>query len=163
MPNVKMKECSICANDTLSDEPGRYVKTICSHIFHHSCLSEWLKINNSCPHCRINNPTMKYNKYYITIQTICFTMRYYSMLLLCHLIGVMFLIYAIIRYSFVRRLICNKIRYYSVCLLYRLTYYSICVLYHLIYTINACIYIILVILVGKSFAGERRKYYFLNL
>ena len=46
-------ECSICLQK--SNKPK--CKTSCGHIFHISCLKEWLKTNVTCPLCRktINN------------------------------------------------------------------------------------------------------------
>ena len=44
-----MFTCSICLNDILDDI---LVPITCKHKFHGSCLTEWLKHNNSCPLCR---------------------------------------------------------------------------------------------------------------
>lgn len=42
--------CSICTFDFANNDEILNIK--CSHIFHFKCLSEWLKINSSCPNCR---------------------------------------------------------------------------------------------------------------
>jgi hypothetical protein len=46
-------ECSIC----LSKVNKPKCKTSCGHIFHITCLKQWLKSNVTCPNCRksINN------------------------------------------------------------------------------------------------------------
>ena len=41
--------CSICLEDILFGDHT----TLCQHIFHLSCLTTWLKINPTCPMCRI--------------------------------------------------------------------------------------------------------------
>lgn len=43
-------ECSICYN-TLENES---IKLRCSHIFHKSCISKWIKTSATCPICRTN-------------------------------------------------------------------------------------------------------------
>ena len=42
-------ECTICLSNDLDNE---WVKLNCQHIFHRTCISEWLSINNTCPICR---------------------------------------------------------------------------------------------------------------
>lgn len=42
--------CSICTFEFANNDEILNIK--CSHIFHFKCLSEWLKINSSCPNCR---------------------------------------------------------------------------------------------------------------
>ena len=44
----KNQECSIC----LSKVNKPKCKTICGHIFHITCLKEWLKTSVTCPLCR---------------------------------------------------------------------------------------------------------------
>ena len=52
-----IKECCIC----LEEDNHEYIKTKCSHVYHKNCLSEWLKINTSCPICRSEmNTDIKY-------------------------------------------------------------------------------------------------------
>jgi hypothetical protein len=41
-------ECSICLSDICEDQG----MLKCTHTFCHSCIDDWLKINNSCPICR---------------------------------------------------------------------------------------------------------------
>jgi len=43
------KECSVCF-----DVPeGEYIyKSSCGHVFHNSCMIQWLATNNTCPVCR---------------------------------------------------------------------------------------------------------------
>ena len=43
--------CIIC----MDENENEFVKLNCNHIFHTSCLSEWLINNNSCPTCRLSN------------------------------------------------------------------------------------------------------------
>jgi hypothetical protein len=40
--------CSIC----LTNSVNIITKTPCNHLYHKNCLSDWLKINNSCPLCK---------------------------------------------------------------------------------------------------------------
>lgn len=46
--------CAICTESCLEAGPCQWLK--CSHVFHMSCISEWLKIKNTCPLCRISIP-----------------------------------------------------------------------------------------------------------
>jgi len=46
--NNKNEECSIC----LSKVNKPRCKTKCNHVFHITCLKEWLKMNTTCPLCR---------------------------------------------------------------------------------------------------------------
>lgn len=41
--------CTICLN---SIEKDNVFTTKCNHCFHHKCMMEWLKDNNTCPVCR---------------------------------------------------------------------------------------------------------------
>jgi len=45
---VSNDECSIC----LSKVNKPKCKTVCGHIFHITCIKEWLKSNVTCPLCR---------------------------------------------------------------------------------------------------------------
>lgn len=47
-------ECSICMSEINSDDS---FKTVCHHTFHHSCLDEWRKNNQTCPLCRRELPS----------------------------------------------------------------------------------------------------------
>jgi hypothetical protein len=42
------KICNICIN-TVEDE---FYKTKCLHNFHPECITNWLKVNETCPNCR---------------------------------------------------------------------------------------------------------------
>ena len=42
-------ECTICLSNESNNE---WVKLGCHHIFHRTCISQWLSINNTCPICR---------------------------------------------------------------------------------------------------------------
>ncbi|CAD8153254.1 unnamed protein product [Paramecium octaurelia] len=42
--------CYICQEDFMQDETE--LEMSCSHNFHKDCLTQWLKLNNSCPVCR---------------------------------------------------------------------------------------------------------------
>ena len=44
-----VNSCTICLNDV---EDSNVFKTKCNHTFHHKCMMEWLKDNNTCPVCR---------------------------------------------------------------------------------------------------------------
>jgi len=47
-----LNECSICLENYMKDD--MVIILSCDHSFHESCLKEWFKNNNSCPHCREN-------------------------------------------------------------------------------------------------------------
>ncbi|CAM8923239.1 unnamed protein product [Rhodiola kirilowii] len=44
-------ECPICLNELEDEEVGRVLPN-CSHVFHASCIDEWLRSNSTCPVCR---------------------------------------------------------------------------------------------------------------
>jgi len=52
-----MSECSVCLLS--NDNPDKNEVTICNHIFHKNCLSNWLNMcpKKSCPICRTCIPT----------------------------------------------------------------------------------------------------------
>ncbi|CAD8146834.1 unnamed protein product [Paramecium pentaurelia] len=50
IPEIMNEECCVCLNAYKKDELVR--ESICHHIFHDQCLSEWTKKNTSCPVCR---------------------------------------------------------------------------------------------------------------
>ena len=67
-------ECPICLEDNNTKQKQL---PICKHIFHESCLNEWLNINPICPLCRTNTIQKfickkKYN--YIFYETLAFSM-----------------------------------------------------------------------------------------
>ncbi|CAH8391789.1 unnamed protein product [Eruca vesicaria subsp. sativa] len=44
------EECTICM-DIISE--GQDMNSLqCGHIYHHECITNWVKINESCPLCR---------------------------------------------------------------------------------------------------------------
>jgi hypothetical protein len=51
--------CMICMGDLKSG-----VKTECGKVFHKRCIEKWLKINNSCPNCRKEEPILQRCKIY---------------------------------------------------------------------------------------------------
>ncbi|CAK75456.1 unnamed protein product (macronuclear) [Paramecium tetraurelia] len=48
--NDQQSTCYICQEDFKEEEVE--LEMSCSHNFHKDCLTQWLKINNSCPVCR---------------------------------------------------------------------------------------------------------------
>lgn len=46
----KHEDCSICLEQL--DNENDIITTKCNHKFHKECLSEWKKVNNTCPLCR---------------------------------------------------------------------------------------------------------------
>lgn len=46
------EQCAICLTPYEATE--MIMRLPCNHIFHHTCISEWLKVNASCPMCRAN-------------------------------------------------------------------------------------------------------------
>lgn len=57
-----MDECSVCLN------PVRCTRTTkrlpCNHLFHGTCISDWLLTHNNCPNCRTE---VKRPKFKVTI------------------------------------------------------------------------------------------------
>jgi len=47
--NNPNEECSIC----LDINNKVWIKTYCNHCYHEECFNEWIKINKSCPICRV--------------------------------------------------------------------------------------------------------------
>lgn len=44
-------ECAICLDDFVDGETCR-VLIVCNHIYHSSCIDQWLKFQLNCPICR---------------------------------------------------------------------------------------------------------------
>lgn len=44
--------CSICIDKILNDEKVRKIR-FCTHFFHSGCLQDWIKVNESCPNCKL--------------------------------------------------------------------------------------------------------------
>mmetsp|Transcript_104545 Transcript_104545/g.181564 ORF Transcript_104545/g.181564 Transcript_104545/m.181564 type:complete len:350 (+) Transcript_104545:84-1133(+) len=47
------KTCAIC-NDDMTGVDTSVLRTSCDHLYHHSCLAEWVRKRYSCPLCRQN-------------------------------------------------------------------------------------------------------------
>ncbi|XP_047340293.1 RING-H2 finger protein ATL22-like [Impatiens glandulifera] len=47
------KTCPICLSEFLAKETVRFIPN-CTHCFHSDCIDEWLRLNHSCPVCRIS-------------------------------------------------------------------------------------------------------------
>ena len=50
---VQDELCSICLDHLLNNTPVRKIK-LCKHLFHDECLTDWLKVNETCPNCKEN-------------------------------------------------------------------------------------------------------------
>lgn len=50
-----VNECSICQETMCKDDV--VLKLLCRHVYHDSCVSEWLRTKNTCPLCRDELPT----------------------------------------------------------------------------------------------------------
>jgi len=48
-------DCVICQE--LYEEGTVVIKLPCNHLFHETCLLQWLKVQHSCPTCRYELPT----------------------------------------------------------------------------------------------------------
>ena len=52
------KSCTICTDEFEDDSKIQLLN--CQHIYHHDCLTEWVKRKPDCPICR--NPVKIYDK-----------------------------------------------------------------------------------------------------
>lgn len=50
LTNTGDKTCPVCLSDLAVGESGRQLR--CKHLFHKSCIDEWLVVNATCPTCR---------------------------------------------------------------------------------------------------------------
>ncbi|GMH16520.1 hypothetical protein Nepgr_018361 [Nepenthes gracilis] len=52
MPTVADADsvCSVCVEPFRQDSAGKQLP--CGHVFHASCISDWIFLRNSCPICR---------------------------------------------------------------------------------------------------------------
>lgn len=48
------KSCPICYDEI--EFPNAYTAGTCRHVFHKTCMDTWLKVNRSCPVCRVYVP-----------------------------------------------------------------------------------------------------------
>jgi E3 ubiquitin-protein ligase DOA10 len=46
------EDCPICSEDFKESDPVIYLPCGSQHLFHETCLKEWIKINAVCPLCR---------------------------------------------------------------------------------------------------------------
>lgn len=54
-PDESERQCPICICEfEIGDELCYSRNTKCPHMFHHSCMSEWLIKHNVCPLCRVD-------------------------------------------------------------------------------------------------------------
>ena len=44
--------CAICLNEMVVGEEARILQ--CKHLFHKQCVDEWLRVNATCPTCRMS-------------------------------------------------------------------------------------------------------------
>lgn len=54
---IKEDICPICLQEFSEDKQNKennYKHLECKNYFHTQCISEWLKINETCPMCRLN-------------------------------------------------------------------------------------------------------------
>lgn len=57
--------CSICSE--LINQTENIFATVCGHVFHCNCLSEWIKRSQSCPQCREKVTYKGLVKLYVTV------------------------------------------------------------------------------------------------
>ena len=49
LPDINEDEmCSICLESVLTD----YRRTVCRHVFHTTCITQWRENSRLCPNCR---------------------------------------------------------------------------------------------------------------
>ncbi|OMJ94272.1 hypothetical protein SteCoe_2613 [Stentor coeruleus] len=51
-PSIPQEDCVICADRFKESDLVIYLKCGSRHVFHESCLKDWIKINSVCPLCR---------------------------------------------------------------------------------------------------------------
>ncbi|KAH8739434.1 ring finger [Cryptosporidium ryanae] len=56
--------CVICLNNIKDEDLIRSLP--CSHIYHHNCIDEWVKIKSSCPLCNTSLDSILNNKQFLT-------------------------------------------------------------------------------------------------
>ena len=44
--------CSICLDKILNGQKVRKIK-FCPHYFHSECIQDWVKVNETCPNCKL--------------------------------------------------------------------------------------------------------------
>jgi len=49
-------DCVICF-ETVANKESNFSCCLCKNIFHKNCINRWIKINNTCPLCRMKIPT----------------------------------------------------------------------------------------------------------
>lgn len=83
VPNAVGQQCTICLENIA--ESSTVIKLHCDHIFHASCVLQWLSEHNTCPLCRdaqANNPTVVETTlqmpigHIVGLQTVYLTLRY---------------------------------------------------------------------------------------
>tara|TARA_B100000989_G_C19354372_1_gene390524 strand:- start:294 stop:734 length:441 start_codon:yes stop_codon:yes gene_type:complete len=53
-------DCCICMEKICKNQ-NIYKCEKCNDVFHYSCMNEWIKMNSTCPKCRINIDVVKNN------------------------------------------------------------------------------------------------------
>lgn len=56
--NNECAECAICLETLVNTER---MSLICSHVFHESCINDWLNGHETCPICRTIQPKTIHN------------------------------------------------------------------------------------------------------
>ena len=55
-------EYPICYNFILIEDKRNYMLAPCGHIFHRTCLEQWMEVKMECPICRMELPSLRCNK-----------------------------------------------------------------------------------------------------
>jgi len=50
--NLNEEICSICIDKVINNESVRKIR-FCKHMFHSGCLLDWIKVNETCPNCKL--------------------------------------------------------------------------------------------------------------
>ncbi|PIA32730.1 hypothetical protein AQUCO_04400137v1 [Aquilegia coerulea] len=53
----EVTSCSICCEEFMTEEEIRKMPCSSAHIFHTTCIEEWLKVSHVCPICCYQMPT----------------------------------------------------------------------------------------------------------
>lgn len=57
-PDTQTLDCVICYNEIDINDRSGYMLAPCLHVFHTTCLEQWMEVKMECPICRCNLPAI---------------------------------------------------------------------------------------------------------